>query len=225
MGKKLDLGGKQFGRWTVLERGETYTDTKGKRRSQWLCRCECGTEKLVLQDNLVRGLTKSCGCYEKERARELISKNRPKGTEHGMSDTRIYKIWDGIKQRCYRTYSSVYEYYGGRGITVCDEWKEDFMSFYTWAMKNGYSDELTIDRKDVNGNYEPSNCRWATMKEQQNNKTNNHFLTINNETHTVTEWERIANLPPFTIFKRLRSNWEVNENILTQPIDKVLGVV
>ena len=130
---------------------------KKKYKEFYLCKCDCGNEIVVYKDNLKRNHTTSCGCYKNE----MRIKSH---TKHGMEGSRIYKIWQGIKKRCYRKSFSKYNCYGGRGITVCNEWKNDFMSFYNWAMANGYKDNLSIDRIDVNGNYEPSNCRWATQK-------------------------------------------------------------
>ena len=113
---------------------------------------------------------------------------------HGMWGTSIYARWKHIKARCYNSNGKQYKDYGGRGIRVCDEWLENFEPFYEWAINNGYREDLTIDRIDVNGDYEPSNCRWVTAKAQQNNKRSNHFITYNNETHTLTEWAEKYNI-------------------------------
>lgn len=124
--------------------------------------------------------------------------------KHGMIHTRLYSIWHCIKVRCYIKSCLSYKNYGGRGITVCDEWKKDFMSFYNWAINNGYKDDLTIDRIDVNGNYEPKNCRWATKKQQDNNKRTNHFVEYKGETKTIKQWADLTGICYSTLSKRVR---------------------
>lgn len=149
MGRFADLTGRRFGRLTALER--TGNDSNG--RAIWRCRCDCGNEKEILAASLVHGFTKSCGCLR-----------------HGQSKTRLYHIWAHMIQRCEDPKSNKFHLYGGRGISVCEEWRKDFMAFRTWALENGYTDNLSIDRIDSNGNYEPSNCRWATASEQNRNR-------------------------------------------------------
>lgn len=163
MGRKpIDLTGKRFGRLTVIEK--TSIDTS--KEVCWLCQCDCGNiTKPIRSSDLRRGDAISCGCFRKE----FMSK---KQTVHGLENTRVYNIWNNMNYRCYNAKSNNYKYYGSRGITVCDEWRNSVKAFYDWAMSNGYSDDLTLDRIDVNGNYEPSNCRWVTMKVQNNNKRN-----------------------------------------------------
>ena len=133
----------------------------------WRCKCDCGNEVIVRSASLVTGVTKSCGC--------LYAVTRKGKTSHASSYTRLYKIWDGIVQRCTNPNTQNYKSYGGRGIEMCDEWRNDFAAFKAWAMANGYNPdapkwECTIDRIDVNGNYEPSNCRWVSMDVQRQNK-------------------------------------------------------
>lgn len=123
--------------------------------------------------------------------------------KHGMNGTRIYREWCHMKERCNSVKHKSYKHYGGKGIKVCEEWQKDFIPFYEWSMNNGYRDNLTLDRIDVDGNYEPNNCRWITNLEQQRNKKNNRFLTIEGITKTVSEWATISNLDRHTIYYRL----------------------
>ena len=123
--------------------------------------------------------------------------------KHGMNGTRIYREWCHMRERCFSKRHKSYKHYGGKGIKVCEEWDNSFIPFYEWAMANGYNDTLTLDRIDVNGNYEPSNCRWITNLEQQRNKKNNRFIEINGEKKAVSEWANIYNLDRHTIYYRL----------------------
>ena len=156
--KLENLTGKVFGRLTVLQRAESVN-----KRTKWLCSCDCGNEIIVEAYNLKSGHTQSCGCWQ----REATSKAN---TTHGKRDTRLYRIWNCMKNRCYRKSYHAYEHYGGRGIRVCNEWLNNFQSFYDWSMANGYNDSLSIDRIDCNKGYNPKNCRCVTMAEQNKNK-------------------------------------------------------
>lgn len=188
MTKKIqDLTGKKFNRLTVLK----FSHTKGYVK-YWLCRCDCGNEKVISGTHLKSGKIKSCGCFLKEK---LIERN----FKHGKTNTRLFRIWQHIKNRCKDKNN---KYYKGRGIKICQQWLDDFKCFYDWAITNGYQDNLTIDRIDVNGNYEPSNCRWITLKEQARNKRNNVYVTYNNETHTLSEWSEITKINKFTLSTR-----------------------
>lgn len=196
-----DLIGLKFGKLLVLERSDDYirpNDHKGRPR--YKCLCECGKITYVIGSSLTCGITKSCGCN--------MGKNLLK---HGFSHKeKLYNVWKNIKARCKND-----KYYGGRGIKIYDEWKNDYTVFRNWAINNGYNENLTIDRIDVNGNYEPNNCRWVDNFIQANNKRNNVYLTYKNETKTVHQWEKIVGIKAATIKKRLRLGWSV-ERALTE---------
>lgn len=200
MPKLIDLTGQRFGRLTVIGRA----DTKSKD-VKWLCKCDCGNECITKGIYLRTGDTRSCGCL----AKEIIIKRNYK---HGKRHTRLYNIWRDIIRRCESTTRYAHEYYHDKGITICEEWRNDFLAFYNWAMNNGYSDDLTIDRIDTDKNYEPNNCRWVTMKVQGNNKSNNIHVSYNGETHTLSEWEDITGIKRSTIRARIfKSNWDIKD--------------
>lgn len=138
--------------------------------------------------------------------------------KHGKSHTRLYKTYSNIKMRCYNADNSRYRFYGARGIMMCDEWLNDFQAFYDWAMANGYQENLTIDRIDVDGNYEPTNCRWVTRQSQQNNRRDNHLIEFNGQVHTMAEWARIAGINYHTLAQRVNTyGWSV-EKALTEKV-------
>jgi len=182
-----DLTGMKFGRLTVLNR---VLPNNKWNETRWLCRCECGKEKVITRHSLNKG-TKSCGCLRIDS----ISK-------HGLYHTRIHKEWEGVKARCNNPNDTVYKYYGARGIKICNDWNDNFLSFYNWAMDNGYDDNLTLDRIDVNKNYEPSNCRWVDRVAQQRNRRDSVYVTINGETKHLLEWADVAGLKRSTVVTR-----------------------
>ena len=209
MGKFINLSEKKFNNLTVLKRM-----TNRKKQTMWLCKCDCGKEVVVSSANLKSGHTKSCGCYAlKEKSKRMKEKNPT--YKHGLSNSRLFEIWRAMKKRCYLKTHVHYKNYGARGIRVCEEWKNDFMNFYNWAMANGYRDDLTIDRINPDGNYEPNNCRWATYKEQNNNKKNNRYIEYNGEKHTASEWAEIKKINYDTFFSRLYSGWSIKDLIET----------
>lgn len=215
MGIKRDLRGMRFGRLFVIEEDTPYIGSRGEKLTRWKCRCDCGTYKTVRASELIRGHTISCGCAGREH--RIASKK-----SHGKSHTRQYHIYLGMINRCCKPQNSdKYLDYGGRGITVCDEWtgSQGFEHFYEWAIKNGYENCLTLDRIDVNGNYSPENCRWITNKEQQNNKRDNVYITINNETLTMKQWSEKVGIPYNTVKQRIYKGWSYEEAIFT-PVDK-----
>lgn len=195
MGKPHDLTGKRFGRWTVLER-----DGKIGTNIAWKCRCDCGTVRTVRATVLVKGRSLSCGC-----------KRIDDRTTHNGTGTRLFNVWRNIKERCLNENYFNYPNYGGRGIKICDEWNDSFESFRGWAVENGYKEGLTIDRIDVNGNYEPSNCRWATTKVQARNRRTNHIIECKGEKHCVTEWAEKLGVKRNTLFWRLSQGWPTKE--------------
>lgn len=144
--------------------------------------------------------------------------------KHNHSHDRIYYCWQAMKDRCCNSNNKNYKNYGARGIKVCDEWKSDFMNFYDWAMKNNYKDNLTIDRIDVNGNYEPDNCRWTDMITQENNKTNNRIITYNNEKHTLMEWSKKLKCNYRSLRTRLERNWSI-ERAFNTPFERRVNYV
>mgnify|MGYP001771151571 CR=1 FL=1 len=210
-----DMTGKTFGRLHVFARSEN-----GKNgQAYWICKCECGNIKRVSGYKLRSGNTRSCGCYRDE----IRPFNR---RIHGMSSyknkkVRIYNIWLNMKSRCNNPKNPEYRLYGGRGIAICDEWY-DFEKFYKWAKEAGYRDDLTIDRINTNGNYEPTNCRWATRVEQQNNKRNNHILKYNGQSKTIAEWAEEVGIAYDTLWARIQVyGWSV-EKALTTPVKGVV---
>lgn len=199
----IDLTGRKFGRLTVIERGQT--SKAGMPR--WICQCECGNIRLVQGEQLRGGRSQSCGCY----AREQTSK---RARIHGQRNTALYNVWDAMKQRCMNPKSKAWKYYGGRGVSICEEWQHNFETFNKWANDNGYQKGLTIDRIDVNGDYEPSNCRWVTMREQGKNKRCNVSLTYKGETKLISEWAKELGLNYSTIQWRHKRGWS-DEDCIT----------
>lgn len=210
MGKFVDLTGQRFGRLTVIERvGTKYG------QAAWLCQCGCGNCSVVVTGVLRSGRQRSCGCYRSE----TTTKCR---TKHGGKHERLYKIWKNIKTRCTNPNIDQWRDYGGRGIKMCEEWATNYDAFRAWALQNGYDEsakrgDCTIDRIDVNGNYEPSNCRWVNMKVQNNNQRSNKHITFCDETHTLAEWSALKGIKQSTLLIRLKHGWPV-ERALTEPV-------
>lgn len=200
--RALDLTSKRFGRLLVLEKCGHI----GKYIA-WKCKCDCGNETVVSVNNLQNGSTNSCGCF----ARELSSARRK---THGLTNTALHKTWRNIKTRCYNPNCQKYKNYGGKGILMCDEWLNDFNSFYEWSIKNGWKDGLTIDRIDVDGNYEPSNCRWVDWETQQRNKSNNIYVEFDGKKVCLKEYAELKGISydkvrydyKKNIVERLRNN-------------------
>lgn len=177
MSELKDMVGQKYNMLTVVSRAEN--SKSGKAR--WNCLCDCGKTTIVTGSNLRNGAVKSCGCRS-----SIVTATR--STTHGKSQTRLYGIWASMKSRCTNPKIPDYRNYGMRGISVCQEWAKSFEKFYAWAVSNGYSDELTIDRIDNNGNYCPENCRWSSKKEQDNNRRRCLLFEYHGKTQNLTQW-------------------------------------
>jgi hypothetical protein len=188
--RREDISGKRYGRLTVL----SFSGKDKKGQVLWICRCDCGEEIKVKSGNLKNGHTQSCGCYMRERS---LLVNKTHGQFCNGKQTRLYAIWAGIKRRCLNPNVKIFKYYGSRGITNCSDWM-DFEPFYQWAMQNGYSDDLTIDRINNDGNYEPVNCRWITRSENcrrhalSQPRKDNKFLGRNSDERRMKETVQMA---------------------------------
>ena len=202
----IDLTGQKFGRLTVIQYDHS------KNGTYWLCQCDCGKTKVIKGTSLTGKLTTSCGCKSREMCIE-------RSTKHGMTKTRLYSIRQGMIARCCKENATSYPKYGAKGITVCDEWlgQDGFVNFYNWAIDNGYEEHLTLDRIDSSGNYEPSNCRWATYKEQANNTKATVFLTYKGETKSASEWSEIVGISQSCITGRKNKGWTDEKCLTTKP--------
>lgn len=213
MGNFVALTGRRFSKLTVIKRGDDYVSPKGYHSAAWLCRCDCGTESVVRGVYLKNGKTKSCGCLRVEE---------PNRTTHGQSKTRLYKIWRSMRARCEREKDRNFENYGGRGVTVCDDWTQ-FENFMDWAYLHGYDESLSIDRIDNNGNYDPSNCRWVDMNVQANNTRHNHYITYKGATKTMSQWAKETGIGYHKLKDRInKCGWDI-ERALTE--NKVIATL
>lgn len=203
----LDLEGQIFGRWRVINRAENSRTGK----SRWFCECSCGTKRIVFGGHLVSGNSVSCGCYSRE-----ITAERNK--THGKADSRLYSIWLGMRDRCYRKTNHKYSEYGARGIGVCADWRSSYVSFEEWAISNGYIDGLSIDRINNDGNYSPDNCRWTTAITQANNKRNNHIVDYGGEKITVSQLSKISGVSYNTLLSRINRDGMSAEEAAVTPV-------
>lgn len=189
---KINLIGQKFNRLKVLER----------IGNKWKCECDCGKITFVITNKLKSGHTKSCGCYKIDKIKEKI-------TTHGLTKTRIYKCYHDMKARCYKESKADYKWYGAKGVKVCEEWLSDFMIFHNWAMDNDYKDDLTLDRIKPDGNYEPNNCQWITISEQQSKRRDCNFIEFNGKTYSMRQLSELTNIP----YNTLRSKYNnLNHN-------------
>lgn len=199
MSKVNDLTGKKYNLLTVVSRAESQKSGK----AYWNCICDCGNKTIVSGSNLINGSVKSCGCLRKTEH-----------NTHHLSDSRLYRIWNAMRNRCNGKNKAVYKYYMAKGISVCDEWNNDFLSFYEWALSNGYSDDLTIDRIDNAKGYSPGNCRWVSRKEQANNRHFCKMITYNGKTQTLMQWCEELGLNYKLIHSRLyKCGWNFEKAI------------
>lgn len=200
-----NLTGNRFGKLVVVE------DVGRRNRSiLWRCECDCGGSKNVTSINLTTGKCKSCGCLQKEMASES-------NKTHGDSKTKLFMIWSDMRKRCSNKNHHAYKYYGEKGVKVDKEWNSSFITFKEWSLNNGYAIGLSIDRIDVNGNYEPSNCRWVTHKAQMNNTTRNNNILYNGKTQSLTDWCEELNLPYSRMRYRLKKIKMSPEEAFTTP--------
>ncbi len=214
MSRKIDMVGQRFGRLVVIEEaGKTPQNTV-----LWKCKCDCGNEVVVRGTCLRNGHTTSCGCKK-------VDMTVQRNTKHGEVNTRLYEIWNGIKKRVNSKNEKDfhYKYYAGKNIKMCNEWY-DFLVFKRWALSHGYQDDLTIDRIDVNGDYCPDNCRWATKKEQANNKTVNVFITYNGETKTAHQWSEEFDVSYASIMRRYHQGIR-GDDLFSHPSDCKKAVI
>lgn len=203
--KLIDLTGRKFGRLTVVSRSSNI----GKKAA-WFCKCDCGRETVTTSTHLVSGHTSSCGCYNKE----VVSSMKKR---HGMSRTNIYREWRSMISRCFNRNCTGYDGYGGRGITVFNQWKESFEAYYDYVSKLSHFGEsgYSLNRIDNDGNYEPGNVEWADRLAQANNKRNNHLLTYNGQTRTIAEWSRERGMSYSSIMHRIERGWSVKDALET----------
>lgn len=191
-----------YGMLSIIKEIDPYVSSSGNKHKRCLCKCDCGNYVSVLEEHIKSGATKSCGCLRK--------KNKEKCEWHTHIHTRIYKIWSNMLSRCNNPNVPAYKNYGGRGIKVCDEWKQ-FPNFLKWSMDTGYDDTLTIDRIDNDKGYCPNNCRWVTSITQGNNKRNNRIIEYNGQVLTLSEWARKLGVPYKSLAARIERRWNIKD--------------
>lgn len=210
MFEMVDLTGNVYGKLTVISKEKK----KRGHKPTWLCKCECGNMVSVTGSNLQTGHTGSCGCSRKENPSQL---------KHGLSRTRIYRIWSLMKDRCNNPNSPAFANYGGRGIKVCDEWNGSVEAFNQWALENGYTDDMTIERIDVDMGYMPSNCKWIPRPEQNNNTRASRYIEYDGRTQSLASWCKEYGMPYKTVHARInRCGWDF-ERAITTPVDQKKG--
>ena len=206
MSAKLELTGQRFGRLKVLKLAEIKN-----KSTWWLCKCDCGNTTIVKGAKLRNGHTQSCGCLQKEAAAKAL---RAVSYRHGGKGTPEYEAWHSMKQRCYNPNNCEYKRYGAKGIRVCDRWLNSFENFFT-DMGPRPEGKYSIDRIDTCGNYEPNNCRWATQKQQANNKRTNVYVSFYDQTKTIAQWAELLNMRDDTLRRRLKKGWSIFKALTT----------
>ena len=202
-----DLTGQRFDRLTVIER----CIDANLHGTVWKCKCDCGNVVDVFAGNLTRGHTKSCGCLRIETTIESH-------TTHNLVNHPLYIVWGSMKKRCTNPNCDAYHNYGGRGITICNEWLDNFKAFYDWAISNGYTSGLTLDRIDNDGNYEPSNCRWVDKATQVSNRRNTRFITYNGKTQSLKAWADELNLDYHALYSRIARGWDLKDALAKEMV-------
>lgn len=203
---RINMLGVRQGKLTVIK----YAGRNKHNEATWLCKCDCGKEIVVRGGHLREGQKACQQCA-------LIEKNKS-SAKHHMSRSKLYNTYYAMLKRCYTPSCASYGRYGGRGISVCDEWRNaenGFLNFAKWANSHGYSEDLSIDRIDVDKGYSPDNCRWVTMAEQASNRSNTPFVTYNGETHALSEWAKKLDIPRKNLYCRLKSGWSVDRAFST----------
>lgn len=206
MRPKINLEGKKFNRLTYLHDVEFRVYNNQRQRcAKW--RCDCGNEIEIEVGHVRKGISQSCGCLRDEKIREACR-------THGLTKHPLHITWQCMKERCLQVRSKSYYIYGGRGITICDEWRNDFKVFFDWAIANRWEKGLDIDRINTNGNYEPINCRFVTRKENQNNRRNNVRITYNGQTKTLMQWSESTGLSYSSLQYRVKNNFSADRIFL-----------
>jgi len=204
MCKKVEPVKQTFGRLTILEK------IREGKRSYYDCVCACGNSKRIRADSVVSGVVKSCGCLKDETTKKTH-------TKHGSSGDRLYHIWKNMKARCYNKNHTSFDRYGGRGIVICEDWLADYMNFKEWSLANGYTDHLSIDRENYDGNYTPTNCRWVDQKTQMNNTSRNRNIEYLGRTQSLMEWCRELDYNYNTTYAMLSRGDKTIKEIFTRP--------
>lgn len=209
--KKRERIGKTYNKLTIID----YAYTKDNI-TYWKCKCNCGNKELIIlpYSKLTSGQTKSCGCLFQDNLKKIRSgEKQPPNLKHGDTGTRLYHIYSGMKDRCCNKRNKDYADYGGRGIKVCKEWYDSYTTFKKWAISNGYQDNLTIDRKDVNGNYCPENCRWTDIIQQNNNKRTNIIIKYNGRNFSLKQLSELIGINYQTLYDRYKKGWALERMI------------